>query len=146
MSSSDYSRIGESRGDCWHGDARRCGGGHWSGANIAAMVIGFVLFPPLGLVVLVWTLFGRPIQELPSWLRDRWRQWFRTGEARPAGGSDNVVFDEYQQTQYDRIREIRDEIGRRAEAFRHFRSDAQRRRDRQEFDDFMASNPERNRT
>ena len=30
-----------------------CSKGNWSGFNIAAMVIGFVLFWPLGLVVLL---------------------------------------------------------------------------------------------
>jgi len=43
-----------------------CGRGHWSGANIAAMVIGFIIFPPIGLMVLVWTILGNPIQELPG--------------------------------------------------------------------------------
>lgn len=140
MSSTDYSTGGHSRGRCFNGDMRRCGG-HWSGMNIAAMVLGFIIFPPLGFVVLVWTLLGHPIQDLPGWVRDKWVQYVGNPTAGTSKDSDNVVFNEYQQTQHDRIREIKDEIRRRAEAFRRFRFDAKRRKDQQEFDEFMASKP-----
>ena len=120
---------------------RSCGCGHWSGANIAAMVLGFIIFPPLGFVVLLWTILGHPIQELPGWVRDKWNQFFRKSSAGAYKDSENIVFNEYQQTQYDRIREIKEEIKRRAEAFRSFRFDAKRRKDQEEFNDFMASKP-----
>jgi hypothetical protein len=142
MSSTDYTNDQGVRGI----DHQAGGGlfkrGHWSGANIAAMVLGFLVFAPLGLVVLAWALMGRPVQELPGWVRDKWRQF--SGGERPAShnGSDNVVFNEYQQTQYDRIREIKDEIRQRAEAFRAFRADAKRRQDRKEFEEFMSTKPE----
>jgi hypothetical protein len=128
---------------CSHGSWGRCVGGHWSGANIAAMVLGFLVFPPLGFIALLWTIMGRPIQDLPAWVRDTWVRFFGSGNARTSNESDNIVFDEYQQTQYDRIREIKEEIKRRAEAFRAFRFDAKRRQDQKEFEDFMASNPEK---
>jgi hypothetical protein len=38
-----------------------CKKGNWSGMNIAAMVIGFVLFWPIGLVLLYWNISGRDI-------------------------------------------------------------------------------------
>lgn len=86
---------------------------------------------------------GRPIQELPAWVRDTWARVFRGGNARASHESDNIVFNDYQQTQYDRIREIKEEIKNRAEAFRTFRFDAKRRQDQKEFEEFMASNPEK---
>ncbi|MCB1791042.1 MAG: DUF2852 domain-containing protein [Gammaproteobacteria bacterium] len=141
MSSTNYSASNATHGRCFGGDGPWCRSGHWSGANIAAMVVGFMLFPPLGIAVLVWTLLGRPVQELPGWVRDKWVQ-FRSGSARSVGESDNVVFNDYQQTQHDRIREIREEIGRRAEAFRAYRADSKRRQDKKEFDDFMANRPD----
>jgi hypothetical protein len=70
-------------------------------------------------------------------------RFFGGGHARTPNESDNIVFDEYQQTQYDRIREIKEEIKRRTEAFRAFRFDAKRRQDQQEFEAFMASNPDK---
>lgn len=142
MSSANHTSAGHSRGCCFSGDGQSPCGGHWSGANIAAMVLGFIVFAPLGLAILAWTLFGRPVQDLPGWVRDRWNA-FSGGHRSYRGGndSDNQVFNEYQQAQHDRIREIREEIGKRAEAFRRFRFDAKRRKDRQEFDDFMSGGP-----
>jgi len=106
------------------------------------MVLGFVIFAPLGFVVLLWTITGHPIQELPAWVRDKWARFFRGGNGRTYGESDNTIFNEYQQTQYDRINEIREEIRNRTKAFRVFRFDAKRRKDRQEFDEFMARKPQ----
>jgi hypothetical protein len=93
----------------------------------------------------LWTILGHPIQELPGWVRDKWNQIFRKSKAGAYEDSDNIVFNEYQQTQYDRIREIKEEIKKRAEAFRSFRFDAKRRKDQEEFDEFMASKPTNNR-
>lgn len=143
MSATNYSSAKYSRGVCSHGGGGRCVGGHWSVANIAAMVLGFVVFPPLGFVVLIWTIMGRPIQDLPAWVHDKWTRFFRGETARTYNESDNIVFNEYQQTQYDRIHEIKEEIKNRAEAFRAFRFDAKRRKDQQEFEEFMASTPEK---
>jgi len=52
---------------------------------------------------------------------------------------ENSVFDEFQQTQYDRIVEIKEEIKNRARSFKEFRSDAKRREDEAEFKEFMSS-------
>lgn len=142
MSSINYTGSDTARRRSSHDGAGLFGGGHWSGANIAAMALGFIIFVPLGFVVLVWTLMGRPIQDLPAWVRDKWHQFFSGSHTVSHGDSDNVVFNEYQQTQYDRIREIKDEIRRRSEAFRAFRFDAKRRQDQKEFEDFMATNPD----
>jgi hypothetical protein len=142
MTSTNYSTAEEPRGQHYHCGMRMCGRGHWSGANIAAMVLGFIIFPPLGLAVLAWTILGHPIQELPGWVRNKWNQVFRSHSAGSQKGSDNSVFNDFQQTQYDRIQEIKEEIRRRAEAFRHYRDDKKRRQDQQEFDDFMSSKPD----
>jgi hypothetical protein len=143
MSSTDYSTAGKSGNKCFHGEMRMCGGGHWSGANIVAMVLGFIIFPPLGLVVLVWTILGNPIQDLPGWVRDKWNQMFRSRSGGSPHDSDNSVFNDFQQTQRDRIREIKEEIRNRAESFRVFRDNAKRRQDQKEFDDFMSSEPDK---
>ena len=145
MSSTEYSSSNQSQGCCFRINARPGGGGHWSGANIVAMVLGFIIFAPLGFAVLLWTLLGHPIQELPGWVREKWSQLFRGRHAGSCSDSDNSVFNEYQQTQFDRIREIREEIRHRADAFRQYRADAKRRKDRQEFDDFMSSRPHNDR-
>lgn len=143
MTSTNYSTAEEPREQHYHCGMGMCGRGHWSGANIAAMVLGFIIFPPLGLVVLAWTILGHPIQELPGWVRNKWNQLFRSHSAGSKNDSDNSVFNDFQQTQYDRIQEIKEEIRKRADAFRNYRDNKKRRQDQQEFDDFMSAKPDK---
>lgn len=110
------------------------------------MVLGFVLFWPAGLLILAWVLSGRHVRDLPAVARNMWAKFFGDSElhfgARRAY-SDNIVFNEYQQTQFDRISEIKNEIRERAHQFATFREDRQRRRDQEEFERFMATSPNR---
>lgn len=118
------------------------GRGNWSGLNILAMVIGFIVFWPLGLFMIYWILSGRNAVELPGVARRLWAKmtgkWDFTEDTES-----NVVFNEYQQTQYDRIHEIKQEIKARSRRFHEFKADVKRRKDQEEFDHFMASNPSR---
>ncbi len=129
--------------------SKRCSGrygadfgrkGSWTGYNIAAMVLGFVFFWPVGLVILYWIIRGRDVRDLPAAAREKWSAMF--GRTDRSGG--NIVFEEYQQTQYDRIREIKEEIKERSRRFAEFREDAQRRADQEEFNRFMSSSPAAN--
>lgn len=108
--------------------------------NIAGMVLGFIIFWPIGMVMLFWILSGRDVVDLPGAVRQKWLH-YRSGDHRLNGSSDNVVFNEYQQTQQDRIREIEEEMRKREESFRTYRASASRRKDRAEFDDFMSEGP-----
>ena len=136
MCSSRRSTVDSRAHHSWSREAGRSG--RWTTINIAAMVVGFVLFWPVGLVVLFWIYSGRDVQDLPGAVREQWGRMFN-GTQRTSGDSDNVVFNDYQQTQYDRIREIKEEIKSRARRFGEFRMDARRRADQEEFDRFMAN-------
>ena len=134
------------------GDGRRNGqkcGGNWSGLNIAAMVVGFVLFWPIGLFLLFWIFTGRDVQEFPDAVRSLWS---RVDDVWRGNGSDsratteNVVFNEFQQAQFERIREIKDDIKERARRFRGFRARAKRRADEEEFNQFMSDAPAKDQT
>ena len=142
MTSSDNSTINDSgqyrfkRKDC-------CNKGNWSGINIAVMVMGFVLFWPVGLLILYWNITGRNLKDLPGAVQKKWSAMFN-GSWSSSKGNDNMkgensIFDEFQQTQYDRITEIKDEIKNRARSFKDFRSNAKRRADEAEFKEFMSS-------
>ena len=117
--------------------------GHWTGGNIAAMVIGFVLFWPVGLLVLFWTMSGRNVRDLPGAIREKWSGFAGQWGGGSRHSTNNVVFNEFQQTQYDRIREIKDEIKERSSRFNEYRADAKRRADEEEFNSFMADTPSR---
>lgn len=141
MSSSSETKVNQSNHRSW-GPCRTRNGqkGHWSGFNIAAMVLSFVFFWPIGLVVLFWILSGRDAQELPGFIKAKWQE-LRAGTEGFSDRSGNVVFNDFQQTQYDRINEIKHEIKMRADRFKEFKGDAQRRADQDEFNRFMANSP-----
>ena len=134
--------VNRSQGRCCGGWGK---GANWSGTNIAAMVVGFVLFWPVGLFILYWIVTGRDVRELPQWIHQQWSRV--TGMCNRNEGfskdarSDNVVFNEFQQTQYDRIKEIREEIRQRSRRFAEFRVKAKRRADEEEFNRFMGDAP-----
>ncbi len=142
MTSSSSSTVNDSR-QYRHSRKGCCTGGNWSGMNIAAMVIGFVFFWPVGLFLLYWNISGRNVKDLPGAIQEKWTAMFNGSFCKPRGHKDskgeNSVFDEFQQTQYDRITEIKEEIKNRARNFSDFRSEAKRRADESEFKEFMSS-------
>ena len=135
------------------GDSRRgCGPrlpGRWNAPNAILTVLALMLFGPFGLLVLAWVISGRDVRDIPAAARALWARLFGgSGAALDGAGlggfsrTGNVVFDDYQRTQHERIREIREEMGARARRFAEFRESARRRADEEEFERFMASAPE----
>ena len=147
MSTSGGSTIDQpshrSREHCCGGWGRK---GNWGGFNIAAMVLGFIVFWPLGLFIMFWIMSGRSVKELPQGIRDLWARltghWNEDSGFNRGAGSDNTVFNDYQDAQHDRIREIKEEIKERTRRFGEFRADAKRRADEDEFNRFMNDTPE----
>ena len=131
-------------GRCRQNSSNRCG--NWSGFNITAMILGFVVFWPLGLLILFSNMSGRDVRELPRGVRDMWssaKASFNRNEGMGASvSSENDVFNEYQQTQYDRIHEISEEIKARSQRFKEFRENLKRRANEEEFNRFMADKPD----
>lgn len=124
-------------------DGGCCGFGaraNWSGINIAAMVIGFVLFWPIGLFLLYWIISGHNVADLGARFAKKWNGFTGQGRAR-SHHTDNEFFNQFQQTQFDRIREIKEEIKDRAHRFAEFRTEAKRRADKEEFRRFMDDAP-----
>ena len=114
----------------------------WSALNIFVTVFAFIVAWPIGLFILFWICSGRDVRELFSMAKSFWAKNFSSEQEfiTPAD-TDNVVFNEYQQTQYDRVNEIKEEIKVRAKRFYEFRSDAKRRADAEEFNNFMSNSP-----
>lgn len=122
-----------------------CSKGNWSPLNIGVMVVAFVLFWPIGLFVLYWNISGRDARDLPATVKQKWSSMFNRNSSThesTSTASHNSVFEEFQQTQYDRIAEIKEEIKARTNRFNEFRSNTKRREEEEEFSKFMASNPD----
>jgi Protein of unknown function (DUF2852) len=93
-------------------------------AWIAAMVIGFVLFWPVGLALLFYMIWSKRM-GCHSWKN-------RYSHRRTFTGTGNTAFDAYREETLKRLEDERD-------AFVKFLEELRSAKDRAEFDQFMAS-------
>lgn len=101
----------------------------WSPLTIALMVIGFIVWWPLGLAMLAWIIWG-----------DRMIAWWDESQHRMTvrGSTGNEAFEEYRRAELDRLEAERQRIEKEAVDFQEFMRDLRKARDREEFDRFMA--------
>jgi hypothetical protein len=100
---------------------------------MALMILGFVLFWPLGLVILIYLMWSGKMKccfgRTASWNSDGLKRWsIPLGEPRATG---NIAFDEYRETTLKRLEEERREFTKFVERLR-------RAKDQVEFDKFMS--------
>ncbi|WP_436643461.1 DUF2852 domain-containing protein [Microbaculum sp. FT89] len=101
----------------------------WSPLTIALMVIGFIVWWPLGLAMLAWIIWG-----------DRMIAWWDESQHRMKvrGSTGNEAFEDYRRAELDRLETERQRIEQEAVDFQEFMRDLRKARDREEFDRFMA--------
>ncbi|MCI4665149.1 MAG: DUF2852 domain-containing protein [Neomegalonema sp.] len=97
------------------------------GAWIATMVVGFIVFVPIGLAVLGYMIWSGRMGCRGKWRRSAFRG--RGYSAR--GGSGNSAFDAYRDETMRRLEEER-------EAFEEFMQRLRKAKDQAEFDQFMS--------
>jgi hypothetical protein len=114
----------------------------WTPATIALMILGFVVFWPLGLAMLAYIIFG---ERLRGFKRDansaadgffagcgrshgRYRHHFSTG---------NIAFDDWRKAELDRLEEERRKLDEMREEFDSYVRELRRAKDQEEFDRFM---------
>lgn len=112
-------------------------------AWIAVMVVGFILFWPVGLAILAYLIWSGRMGmgcgrhgNMSRWqqhMADRWdRKMERWGrEFRGFASSGNAAFDEYREETIRRLEEEQRE-------FREFLERLRKAKDKEEFDQFMA--------
>ena len=135
-----------------HTASASCGGGikaRWSVWEIGAMVAGFVVFWPLGLLALFlkWKngeMWRGSAEAAAPWAGMNFKKpdfsaWQASG---PRGygfaGSGNAAFDAYKREQMQRLEEERRKLEEEHKAFRDFVEKVRRAKDQDEFDRFMA--------
>ena len=120
----------------------------WGPLTIALMVLGFIVFWPLGLAMLAYILwgehFGGSAERAGAWVNKQ-RNWanencgprghHRHGNWRSSSG--NVAFDEYRAEQLRRLDEERKRLDEEIHAFHEHMRNLRMARDREEFDRFM---------
>jgi hypothetical protein len=98
----------------------------WTPLGVAAMILGFLVWWPLGFAVLAYILWGGSIDQL---LKDTVDQF--KSKASYGGGSGNAAFDEYRKQTLKRLEEEQAEFADYVERLR-------KARDQEEFDRFMS--------
>ncbi|HDZ72322.1 MAG TPA: DUF2852 domain-containing protein [Aurantimonas coralicida] len=116
----------------------------WTPATIALMVVGFMIYWPLGLAMLAYILWG---DRLESFRRDVNRttdRFFgglkRTGAVNPfaEARTGNVAFDDWREKELSRLDQERRKLNEAAAEFESYARELRRAKDQQEFDRFMA--------
>lgn len=148
MTSTSYAARDDASPHDW-----RCGGmarglcgrtrGRWSPLNIALMVLGLIVFWPLGFAMLAYILWGERLRAEFDDMRAK------GGPAAAFGmtprGSGNAAFDDYRAETLRRLEEERRRLEEEQEAFAAFVRDLRRAKDKEEFDRFMAQRTSRSR-
>lgn len=124
----------------------------WTPATIALMVLGFIVFWPLGLAMLAYIIWG---DRLPALKRDinratdsafsglrRGSSFSHAGAARTG----NVAFDDWREAELKRLDEERARLETMRDEFEEYARELRRAKDQEEFDRFMAARDQRSRT
>jgi Protein of unknown function (DUF2852) len=141
----------------------RCLG--WNPIELIAMILGFIIFWPIGLAILfakIWQSRSDYRGDLPSFVqmkfneklrekRARWeqkmeRRWGCHGRGEFPGGpwnwrrsSGNLAFDEWREAELARLEEERQKLLAAEREFADYMENLRRAKDREEFDRFMAA-------
>ena len=115
----------------------------WTPATIALMVLGFVVFWPLGLAMLAYILFGDRLKSFRKDANDTVDGVFssfkrgRRGYCRPQFRTGNVAFDDWRDAELTRLDEERRKLDEMREQFDEYVRELRRAKDQEEFDRFM---------
>ena len=118
----------------------------WGPLTIALMVLGFVVWFPLGLAMLAYILWGEMFggsaekaeawaQKSKAWCRDQSFNHKHNGWSRHSSG--NAAFDDYRAEQLKRLDEERKRLDEEIHAFHEYMRNLRMAKDREEFDRFM---------
>jgi hypothetical protein len=138
--------------------SRRCGHGEpWKPVEILAMVLGFIVFWPIGLAILFWKLWQKRTGyqgDIVSFGREKWdamvnytwpygsHHWGSSPRNRYSaradmGSTGNHAFDEWRSTELERLEEEYRKLVAAERDFAEFMENLRRARDREEFERFM---------
>ena len=139
----------------WAGARWRRGGSRWTAFEIIAMILGFIVFWPIGLAILGYKFWqsrnGGP--DLQTLANNKWQEarammssnssWACGGAARRASRyyastTGNAAFDEWRTAELARLDEERRKLDEAQREFAEYSDAIRRAKDREEFERFMA--------
>lgn len=114
----------------------------WTPATIALMVLGFMVFWPLGLAMLAYIIWGDRLESFKTEVNRATdgfaRSCRRGGNHTMHSRSGNVAFDDWRDAELARLDEERQKLDEMRKEFDQHMRDLRMARDREEFDRFMA--------
>ena len=119
----------------------------WTPATIAMMIVGFMIYWPLGLAMIGYILWGdrldmfkRDVNETTDrffgGLKRRGATAFTAGRDG-AGRTGNVAFDDWREAELTRLDEERRKLQEASAEFEAYARELRRAKDQEEFDRFM---------
>lgn len=113
----------------------------WTPATVALMVLGFMVFWPLGLAMLAYIVFGdrfRSFKQSANQTADGLFSKCRSGGFRGAHfTTGNTAFDDWRKVELDRLEEERRKLDEMRADFDRYARELRRAKDQEEFDRFM---------
>ena len=116
----------------------------WTPATIALMVLGFMVFWPLGLAMLAYIIFGDRLKTFKTDANEAADGFFAKFKGnggcrrhRGFSGTGNVAFDEWRDAELKRIEEERRKLEEMREEFDSYMRELCKAKDQEEFDRFM---------
>ncbi|CAN7493063.1 DUF2852 domain-containing protein [Rhizobium rhizogenes] len=117
----------------------------WTPATIALMVLGFVVFWPLGLAMLAYILFGERLRDFKRDVNEKADGVFNgfsgcgrhRGRHRAHFSTGNVAFDDWRRAELERLEEERRKLNEMRAEFDTYVRELRRAKDQDEFDRFM---------
>ncbi len=150
-----YSAREFSPGEWANARWRRHGGSRWTAFEIIAMVLGFIVFWPIGLAIVGYKFwqgrYGGP--DLQTLATNKWQDartmmssnssWGCGGAMRSASrfytpSTGNAAFDEWRTAELARLDEERRKLDEAQRDFAEYVEAIRRAKDREEFERFMA--------
>ena len=119
--------------------------GRWTLFELATMVLGFMVFWPIGLAVLVYKMWQRKsgADDLQTVMTAKWNEaraaWSRSSaRSWSPAGTGNAAFDQWKSAELARLEAERRKLEDAAREFAEFLDNVRHAKDREEFDRFMA--------
>lgn len=139
-------RNGRGEGGGWRD--HRCGFAFgWKPVELLAMVLGFMVFWPIGLAVIGWKFWQKKSHytgDFTAFAEGKWRSATQ-GFGRAARGerwrpftTGNTAFDDWKAAEFARLDEERRKLDEAQRAFADHLNRLRSARDREEFERFMA--------
>ncbi len=139
---------GEWGNTTWRG--RGCGASRWTAFELVAMILGFIVFWPIGLAILGYKFWQRRTggEDLQTFAAGKWNEarsamhaarssapWGRGGFAGVPTG--NMAFDEWRAGELARLEAERRKLEDAQREFADFVESVRKAKDREEFERFM---------